>query len=107
MRKEEERRRGEGEQERREIIQGYNIWKAGLQYPRGGATVPERRGYSTWEAGAIFRPAATPLWKLAQAVMLAGTSMFPLLRSTMVLLGGARPVRHTSSLTSLLDTPPC
>lgn len=45
----------------------------------------------TCEAGAILSPAATPLWKLGQLVMLGGTSMFPLLRSTMVFLGGARP----------------
>lgn len=36
-------------------------------------------------------PAATPLWKLGQLVMLGGTSMFPLFRSTIVFLGGARP----------------
>lgn len=36
-------------------------------------------------------PAATPLWKLGQLVMLGGTSMFPLFRSTVVFLGGARP----------------
>lgn len=45
----------------------------------------------TCEAGAILSPAATPLWKLGQLVMLGGTSMFPLFRSTMVFLGGARP----------------
>lgn len=45
----------------------------------------------TCEAGAILSPAATPLWKLGQLVMLGGTSMFPLFRSTIVFLGGARP----------------
>lgn len=45
----------------------------------------------TCDAGAILRPAATPLWKLGQLVMLGGTSMFPLFRSTVVFLGGARP----------------
>lgn len=48
----------------------------------------------TCEAGAILSPAATPLWKLAQLVMLGGTSIFPLFRSTVVFLGGARPLQN-------------
>lgn len=53
----------------------------------------------TCEAGAILSPAATPLWKLGQLVILGGTSIFPLFRSTIVFLGGARP-RQTEEINS-------
>jgi len=42
--------------------------------------------------GAMRRPAATPLWKSGHRFMLGTTSMCD--KSTVVPLGGARPVRH-------------
>jgi len=42
--------------------------------------------------GAMRRPAATPLWKSGHRFMFGTTSMCD--KSTVVPLGGARPVRH-------------
>lgn len=61
----------------------------------------------TCEAGAILSPAATPLWKLAQLVMLGGTSIFPLFRSTVVFLGGARPLQNKKTKTFVQQSRGC
>jgi hypothetical protein len=52
--------------------------------------------------GAMRRPAATPLWKSGHRFMLGTTSICD--KSTVVPLGGARPVRHRRGIGSVSVT---